>query len=414
MEVDRVNSSFRPRWMAWLAVMFGMCPAIGLAQEGYGLTQDGYALGAGILGRASLEATAIQAENFFYDDQTRVSATGYQLKPDVSISRAGSISQIDLSGSLAQTRYDVPGELDESLDYSVEGNLRLQPLTRHRFDLAGKHTHGHDDAGLQRTTSSVSFTSGVLDEWDQEDASLTYRFGAAEAVGSNTLRAAYVQRAYTTNRNSTRPLDFTGRELGYELAYEYSPKTAVVALAKYRETDFAQPVVNGLGNRNGNELTLRAGLRWFATAKTSGDVQLGVREYSIDSRSQRSIQTLSWQGDVSWKPTRASRFRLSTGRSTIETYFNQAYFVDERRVDLSWSQDWTSRFNTELLFNYSQNDFIGFDYEEERVVGRVAVQYLLLGGLRSFASYDIARREASAPGLDYDAPIFRAGLRWSL
>jgi hypothetical protein len=320
-----------------------------------------------------------------------------------------------LSAFAEHADFDLPGDLDHYVDYGADGGWKLSLFTHHSFELTGAYRHGHDPAGLQRTEAGQpDFEQGEIDQWDQDSARLTYRFGSPESLGSNTLRGGYVQRRYTTNREQTVFLDYRIRELGYELAYEYSPKTALLVMVQQRAVDYARPVISSIGNRNGNELTLRAGVRWVASGKTSGDIQLGVRDYSIDSRSRPSRQALSWKAEVFWDPLRTTRFKLATGRTTSETFRADTLFIDERRVELGWHQQWTSRFSTDASADYSNSDFVGSARRDDTVGGRFGGDVLLTRHLKLFGQYNTRNRNSTSPVLDYDAPEAKIGLRWTL
>lgn len=381
----------------------------------FAASADEYKLGGGFLGRADLEATAVSIDNFFYQGRDPISANGYRVRPSIGATRPGSNTRLSVSSFLEHSDFDLPGDLDHYLDYGADGSLAYRPWRRHAFDLAGVYRRGHDPAGLQRTEAGVAdFSRGQVDEWDQKSISLNYRYGAADAIGSNTLRVAQSSREYVTNRNDTVFLNFTNREVGYELAYEYSPKTAFLLIATHRSIDFERPVLSTIGNRNGNELTLRTGLRWVATGKTSGDVQVGVRSYSVDGRAQPSRQSLSWKANVIWDATQATSFKLNTGRSTVETFRSDVLFIDERKAGLQWQQTWTNRLNTTLGVDYTQSQFVGTSREDDLIAATASLDFLVARQLKAFGQYSSRTRDSSSRTLDYDAPEAKIGLRWSL
>lgn len=388
--------------------------SVALLAQATGAMADEYSLGGGFTVAAGLEASAIRAENYFYSRNDPVSASGYKIRPSLGIARNGGSNRISLNADAEHANFDLPGDLDHYFDYSLSGDFVWQPFSRHRFDLSGKFRRGHDPVGLQRTEAGPDFSAGAIDAWDQDSGHLTYHYGTAESLGRNTLRVGQSERRYVKNRDQTVFLDFRTRSLDYELAYEYSPKTAFVINLSGYETDYARPVLSTLGNRNGNTLRARAGIRWAATGKTSGEVLLGVRDYSFDERMRPSRRSLSWKANVTWVPTATTDIKLFTGEATTETFRADTFVIEEKTVGLSWQQTWSSRFTTYSGARYVRSDFVGSSREDEYIAADVGFDFRLARQLTAFGQYLSRNRDSNVSSIGYDAPESRLGLRWSL
>lgn len=389
---------------AWLSLV-----ACGVSAQ----SSNEYQLGQGFLGSAALELSAIQRDNYFFESADAQSASGYEIKPSVAVSRSGGRVNFALDANLAQADFDLPGELDNYLDYAINSRFVVLPAIRHRFDLSGGYQRGHDSAGLRRTENVPDFSVGEIDQWNQTNLLLNYRYGSPGSVGSNSLRAGQSQRRYETNRSGTVFLDYIARVLEYELAYAYSPKTAVLFVASQRAVDYRRAVVAG-GNRNGNELSVRTGLRWEPSAKTSGELQLGVRDYSVDGRERPSRQGLSYRARLNWQPREITTFTLDAGQSSLETFRADTLFIDEGNIDLGWRQQWSSRFSTRAGLSYSQSEFVGIDRTDDFTSYSLRADYRLLSQAGLFAIYQSRNRDSTFQGFDYDAPEARLGVRLTL
>lgn len=372
-----------------------------------------YQLGGGFLGGVAVEAGAVQMENFFYEADEGVSATGYRVRPSASLTRTDSVGSLRLDGFGEYSDYDLRGSLDSNLDYGGTVRYDWRPLTKHNFDLNGGYQRGHDPAGLVRTEQGTPlFDQGEVDEWDQTRLSLTYGYGSPASLARNELSVGIRNREYVTNRDATRFLNYDTQQLGYLLSYAYSPKTAILFVMAHNSTDYEIPV-RASGNRNLNEFGVRTGFRWVATAKTSGDVQVGLRSVSLDGRARPSRQTFAWRANFEWTPTARSTLRLSTGESTSETYRNDTLYIDNKNYALNWRQVWTSRFSTSLGANYTQSEFIGSSREDETINASAGFDYQVLAPVTVFGDYSSRNRESTVNGLDYDAPQIRLGVRWT-
>lgn len=372
-----------------------------------------YQLGGGFLGGVALEAGAVQVDNFFYEADNGVSATGYRVRPTVSLTRTDSVGSLRLDGFGEYSDYDLRGSLDSNLDFGGTVRYDWRPLTKHNFDLNGSYRRGHDPAGLIRTEGGVPlFNQGEVDEWDQTRLALMYGYGSPSSLARNELSLAVGSREYVTNRDATRFLNYDSLQLGYLLSYAYSPKTAILFVMAHDSTDYEIPVRSS-GNRNLDSLGVRTGFRWVATAKTSGEVQVGVRSVSLDGRTRPSRQTFAWRANFEWAPTARSTLRLSTGESTSETYRSDTLYIDNQNYGLNWRQVWTSRFSTSLGANYTQSEFVGSSREDETINASAGFDYQVLAPVIVFGDYSSRNRESTINGLDYDAPQIRLGVRWT-
>lgn len=387
--------------------------ALGLLLHGTAWA-DRYQLGGGFEGGAKVEASYVSVDNYFYQDEGAISANGYRIRPELLLNRPGQSTQLAMTGFVENSDFDLPGELDNYLDYGATGDFGWRPFRRHGFDFSGTFRRGHDPSGLQRTEQGPDFSTGEMDRWNQTSTYLQYRYGSSDSLASNTLRAGRTQRKYQTNRDDTVFLDFAVRELQYELAYKYSPRTALLFNAEQRATDYARSTLASVGNRNGNELTLTGGVRWVATAKTSGDFRVGIRNYSVDGRQQPSRQSLAYRAAVRWNPSAVTAFKLGLGQSTTETFRADTFFIDEQKLDLNWEQIWSSRFGTSVGAGYIRSEFVGSEREDDFISGSVGFDYLLTRQLKVFGQYLSRNRDSSFGTLDYNAPESKLGLRWTL
>ena len=375
--------------------------------------QDRYDLGGGFLGAASLETGAVHESNYFYEASNGISANGYSLKPMASLARNSETVQFKADTALDHTAFDFPGNLGTWTDYNAGGELGWQLAERHNLNFSGSFRHGHDAAGLRRTEGVPDFSFGNLDQWDSGSGFLSYRYGSPGSLGASTLRVGAIDRHYLTNRSATVFLDYTTRYLDYEMAYAYSPRTAVLLYVGQVGTDYARPQAGGISNRNGSEFDVRTGLRWIATGKTSGEVQVGVRNYSLDGRERPSRQSTSFKAELNWEPTPIALIQLVASNATNETYRSDTYYIEETAVGLSWRQQWNLRFSTQLAARYSFSNFIGANRQDNFYGGDAGFDYRLVRHINTFGSVLMRSRQSNFSSRDYSAPEARLGIRWS-
>jgi len=368
-----------------------------------------YPLGGGFEGGLEVEAGGVHVQNFFYESDGGLDVLGYRARPSVVLARGGSDAKLQLGSYIESTHYDLPSPLDHYLDFGSSARFDWVPLTKHRFDVGAEYVHGHDQSGLVRSQSGdTDFDrSNEPDEWDNGEFDFGYRYGGPSALAVSSIQLGYREREYTNNRSRTNVLDYATRSIGYELAYTYSPKTSFLFDVGHAATDY------DLGNRDGKATTARVGLRWVATGKTSGDLRVGVRTYSVDSRARPSSQSFTWKLKADWAPTSLTQFNLSGGRSVVETFRTNAFFIDTRSVDLNWRQKWAERFSTRAGLGYVNTNFVGANRKDDNVSAYVGADLALLPGFALFADYSYRDRSSNEALRGFEHAEAKFGLKWN-
>ena len=386
--------------------MFFFCSGVLWAQQ-----PNAYPLGGGFLGTGSLEASASRVENYFYEADAGVAATGYRLRPTVGVRRGGNEFSVMLNGQLEYSGFDLPGSFDSYLDYDASGSMKWRPYTKHGFEVSGSFRRGHDQPGLVRTEAGAF--GGEIDEWRDLRGGLQYRYGSPGSPASNELTLSVRDREYLTNRNDTRILNYSTGLFDYVLSYDYSPRTTLLFNVGYGVTDYTIDQFSNGFSRNGEEVAVRLGLSWLATARTSGRLLVGARSYSVEDRSRPSRESLAWRANVDWSPFDATTLQISTAQSTVESYRADTLYIDERGADLSWRQVWSTRLTSELRGGLGQSRFVGSGRRDDAFRATAAVNYLLRRDLTAFASIASRNRDSNQVGREYHAPEARIGLRWT-
>lgn len=373
-----------------------------------------YPLAGGFEGGLEVEAGGVHVQNFFYEpDNDDVDVFGYRARPSIVIARGGSDAKLQFGSYVESTNYDLPSPLAHYLDYGASAQFGWVPLTKHRLDFSTEYLHGHDASGLVRSQfGDIDFSrSNKPDEWDEGKFDAGYRFGGPNALAVNSLSFNYREREYANNRNRTDVLDFSTRSIGYQLAYAYTPKTSLVF-------DLAQTAINydfrpaGV-NRDGDEISALLGLRWVATGKTTGNINAGVRTYSVDSRARPSKQTLTWKLNIDWALTSLTQFNLGAGQKTTETFRANSFFIDARSVDLSWRQKWSQRFSTRSGVGYVRSHFVGLGRKDDNVSAYAGGDFSLFPGIALFGEYSYRNRSSNEALRGFDHAEAKFGVKWN-
>lgn len=364
----------------------------------------------------SLDLLRNYTDNFFYQEQGAITARGFSAKPTVTLTRDDEITTLTLRGVGEYSKYDLPpGFEDNYLDWDGAGNFRWTAGTRNRVDFAADYRHGHDPLGTVRTQGSQTETR--VDQWNNTSGEIKYRFGAPEAAINIEAAGNIHDRQYTTNENATQFLNYTTVGGGSTLFYNYSPKTAALVDVEYKDVNFDMdnPAV-GFFNRDFRELVYRAGIRWKASAKTTGDLRAGysTQNYKRGGNAQRA----NWRGSIIWAPAARTTFTLITARSTQETYLNTARSIDNLDVAGEWAQRWGDRLTTFFQARYVASDFTGStngsggSERQDSVINlSLSAEYRLLRYFSILGNAGRSRRSSNVAGLNFEVTSAYVGLR---
>lgn len=395
-----------------LDVRFALALVLGLSLPQVAAAQSNVDVADGYVAQLSLDVASVFNSNFFFQPTAAQSASGFSLSPALRArTEVGAFSV--KAGLLADYSYfEIPGNFDDYLDVAADLLLTLQPSQRHRFSLGADYVYGHDPFGSIRTENTAA-ASAELDEWQKSEAAVTYRIGAKNALLNSTIKAGVEDKRYETNRAQTIFLDHQINAIDYELAVNYSPKTSLVLDLGYRDIDFD---LDPLGSqpRDSQQLTTRVGIRWEATAKTSGELKLGSRRREFRQSQQPDDEAFSWLLSIDWAPVSQSKISFSTGQRSTESYRGDTRFIDGGYASLAFSQVLSQRLSGKFELTYSEDDFVGTTAREDNVfAAAVSAGYRLSRHANLFAAVTHAIRDSNEQGRDFEATAARVGLRFS-
>lgn len=360
----------------------------------------------------SLGAVATYTDNFFNQPQVKQDAMGGVVSPLIDY-RSGT-RKIDLDGSISGEygTFDIPGSVDDYLDAAAGAKIGIKTDLRNRFVLNAGFNHDHDPFGADRT-ENATFRTTDLDRWNQVQGGLRYLFGTPGARVSAEIGLSKRRKHYITNRSSTQVLDSESDTADYAVFYHFTPKTSALVDFSRTDSEFEFPFTTpGAELRDGTLYRLRVGTRWLATAKTSGDIRVGVRRRTFDS-GRPDVEGLDWQAAMQWSPRAASLIEFRAGRSEQDSYSANTRTIDTGFGAIEWKQNWTSRTKSSLNLEYIQLKFVGSTRTDDLIRAGVGINYLALSYLSVVTRFSYEDRSSNLGGRDYERFNSFLGLRLS-
>lgn len=315
---------------------------------------------------------------------------------------------------------------DDYLDHRVYANIRTNPLTRHLLEGELSRNDGHDQFGLRRTEGTAA-QNADLDQWHEDVASVLYRFGAPSARINVQVEAEIFQRQYETNRDQTQFLDFDRDTYTGTVFYNHSPKTTALLQYRHREIEYDDVRANVFA-RDGDEERLLVGLRWAATAKTVGDIRIGRVERDFDNNRtgggaatpREDFEGTQWEVGISWSPKSYDTIRLSSRSDILESFIDQADFIESESTRLDWTHEWNSRLSTTAFgflgtdtFENSAASFGGSDREDDVDGLGAEVSYEIGKSWLATGTVQFEDRDSNVDARDFDNTSYFIGLKFA-
>jgi polysaccharide biosynthesis protein VpsM len=354
--------------------------------------------------------STVYTDNFYYDTSAGepTAAMGGIIAP--SATYKGTKGRLDvlatLNGEFAS--FDTPGSADDYEDGKVALATSWLATRRGRLDLRGYFQRSHDPFGINRT-EDATVRDDELDIWHAMEVGTLFHYGAPEATLNAEVGLSALRKDYQTNEAETRFLNYDSTSLQYTLFYNFSPKTATLFDFVRKDVQFDE-AFGGVDDRSGEEYQVRTGFRWLATAKTSGDIRLGVFRREFDD-SDFTEQGFDWKAGVQWAPRPRTLLDFDATRSSQESYRADTRVNITRSLAAGWKQYWGARLNSKLTALRSTIEFVGQDREDTLYNLRVAVDYSLSRRLSAVLTVDSFQRDSNEPTSEFDRFSAYAGVR---
>jgi polysaccharide biosynthesis protein VpsM len=350
---------------------------------------------------ADVVLSGVYTDNFYYGTsaEPQASATGGVIAPHAAYKATK--GKLDLLGTLNGefATFDLPGDADDYEDGSANGQLSWLATRRGRLDLRAGFQRGHDPFGINRT-EDASVRDTQLDIWNSGQAGMLFHYGAPEATLNAEVGLLVLEKTYQTNEAATRFLDYTSTSMQYTLFYNLSPKTATLFDFVRTNVVFDESF-GAVDDRSGDEYRVRTGLRWLATAKTSGDVRVGMFQRQFEN-STFTEQGLDWEAGIQWAPRARTLLDLDAARGSQESYRADTRVNITRTISAGWKQYWGVKTSSQLTVARTTTEFVGLGRRDTLYNARVGVDYALNRLLSAVLSVDSFMRDSNEPTSEFD------------
>lgn len=335
-------------------------------------------------------------------DALRQADTIWYLRPTVRLEAKDGINLYDVTYSGDFGRYDTSkGDNYNSHELSAHANMTFD--MRNNLKLGLEYQDKVDPRGTLNLPAEPT-----PNEWHQPSVTALYTYGAEDAKGRLEFQGGYLDKWYVNNRDVTSALDHSQTDYGGTFLWRVMPKTYATFNLRQSVFDYKDETTV-FNSKNTYALV---GLRWDATAATSGKFAVGNVTKKFDSIGRdNGVQDFSgtgWEGGINWKPRPYSSVDFITQRTPLDSTglgsfdINQAY-------QLLWTHAWTSRVSSKLSESYTTDKFVasrdlaagGADRQDTTKSTGLQLNYDIRRWLKAGAEYTYTLRNSNDNNFDY-------------
>jgi hypothetical protein len=281
--------------------------------------------------------------------------------------------------------------------FDARTGLNLRTYFRHAID-----PRGSTDRAITKKP----------DEYNDYGIDGVFRYGAPGAQGRIEIDGGAYRHRYTNNDATTEGYDRNTWVAGATFFWRAMPRTEVLIQAQHRDIHYPDKVpVNQFGvgspTQSSTENRYYLGLKWEATAKTTGILRLGKLDKNFDSSARDDYSSFSWDAGIRWSPLTYSVFDFTTSKQSQEsTGVGDA--IVRKNYGVSWNHAWSSRVRTTAFANYSNDDFIDSapHRKDDLTNFGVRVGYDFRRWLIFGAEYQHGVRDSNIGEFDYKRNLF--------
>lgn len=343
-----------------------------------------------------------------WDDNFRAVETGEEsslvttVNPNVNLGVKGYKAEFNLNLDLSHDVFH-SSRSDDNTDRKATAMLGLAFNARNRLRV---------DAGISHVEETASLVQKLEnDVFETSNAGAIYGFGAESARGQLEVGASQEWLRFKNSRallNEERERDAQALRATFYVAL--APRTK--ALAEVRQTQYEYISNTALDSTN---LALLGGLKWEATAKTTGSIKVGTENKEFEATALGDKDNSMWEAAVTWSPLSYSTFTLTTN-SRFEEGNNGAFAIESQSTALNWDHSWSQRLKSSVSMGVANQDYLGApvptgaDRADELVNAGAGITYGIRRWLEVGLGYKFSENDSNASGRSFERNMVAANV----
>ncbi len=231
-------------------------------------------------------------------------------------------------------------------------------------------------------------------------------YGAEGAQGQFELSAGQIAKRYDTANGgvNTALLNNDATNLTGAFFYKVAPATHMIVQAGTTSINYRVAPALAINNRDSKELQYMVGVKWDATAKTSGSFKVGQVKKTFNLGLQPSAKNTAWDVMVTWSPLTYSIVNISLAQKAAES-FGTGSFMISRDSNIDWSHEWTAKVKSKLSFGDGLDTYQGIIQTNKRQSYGAKLSYEVNRWLNAGVEFQNSQRSSTNQNLTYKQNI---------
>lgn len=299
--------------------------------------------------------------------------------------------------------------------YTNYSSSSVDNFNDHNFGLAAKndwstrvnslinvdYNKGHDGRNALGIVNN-----GFKQLWHTTGLKGMVHYGADGAQGQFELTAGQVAKRYDTNNGGTGTslMDNDATNLMGAFFYKVAPATHMIFQAGTTKISYRVAPALVINNRDSTENQYMVGVKWDATAKTSGSFKIGKVNKTFSLGAQPSATNTAWDAAVTWSPLTYSVVNASLSQKAAES-FGTGSFMVSRDSNVDWTHGWSNYIKSKLSFGDGVDTYQGVNQVNKRQTYGAKLSYEVNRWLNAGVEYQNTKRNSTNPVLTYTQNI---------
>lgn len=339
-------------------------------------------------------------DNVFRTGQDEQSDYFVDLRPAISLNGWAGKHHLGLGYAGDYRKYGEYGT-EDFYDHRVYADANLDLTRKADLNLGGQLWWGHDPRG---SPGARIINPGDLDTWREQSVKAEFVYGRAISRAQIIPWVEFSGVRYLNNDQSDR--DFDRQDYRARGTWRFSPRFYVVAEGGYADIDHLDPS-NGLDR---TETDLLGGVGWEVTAKTSGEILVGVLNRDFDDPARGNNRNFDWDARIYWTPKPYSKVTAYTRRTSVEDASGGVGTFLADTLGVLWTHAFSEWWRLNAAFDYTIADYDS-PRTDKYVDFDIGVSRTLTSWLDLNVTYGYLNRRSNVPGLDYDDNMLLVELR---
>lgn len=328
------------------------------------------------------------------------------IAPSVNFLLDDGLNQYQLDAGIASGTY-----LDSSDDNYVDAvfglSSHLEPSSSSRFDISLLANWFSEPRGTGITEVLGSDISEPL-RFAEQTAAITYEYGLMSSKARVAFDGKYYNKGYHNFDNITRVRNYDSLLFG--ATFFYSTNSRTDAFIELNRDAIRYDVADGL-SRDSDDVKALLGVKWQATALTTGSIKLGYQRKDFTASGRENFSGVSWDATVDWQPLTYSALSFTTSRMARDPNVEGDY-IRESLYGINWTHQWSDLFSSTLDARYIEEDYTGVSRADDSTMLTASLSYSMLRWLDVAIYVESLDKDSTRDTISFDKTV--VGLNFTI